>query len=84
MSNLSAIYRQAAQAAHEAGISAANEKNLVAWIRSNCAYRVDTEYFLVLGIGCELADLEAQKLGYKNEVSRAFHVASNAAAVCNA
>lgn len=67
---LSAAYHRAAERANADGIDAADETSLVQWIRNFCSYRPDTEYFLVLGIGSELADIQAQEAGYKNEVDR--------------
>jgi len=78
MTNLKELYNQAARKAFTDGVDAGSESALVAWIWSNCNYRPDTEYFLVLGIGCALADLQAQEKGFKNEVQRAFLDAQHA------
>ncbi len=74
---LSEIYKQAAIAAHADGIKASNQAELVTWIRANCKYRPETEYFLALGIGCDLADIQAIEAGYKSEVDRAFQAAKS-------
>ena len=75
---LKQLYKQAAQKAFTDGIDAGDQSALVAWIRSNCNYRPETEYFLLLGIGCNLADLQAQAKGFKNDVHRAFLDAQHA------
>lgn len=72
MKNLKTLYRLAANNAYNDGIDAGNEIQLVSWIRENCRYDKDKEFFLVLGIGSELADIQARSLGYKNEVDRAW------------
>ena len=71
------IYKVAAKIAFEEGIDAGDETMVLEWIRKTCSYRPDTEFFLVLGIGAELADLEAQKQGYDSEAHRAFEYAIN-------
>jgi len=73
--DLKAIYKQAALAANESDVKASDQDGLVAWIRAHCRYRPDTEFFLVLGIGAELADLQARAKGYTSEVDRAFQAA---------
>lgn len=72
---LSRMYREAALKAHEQGVRADNEDALLAWIRENVRYRTDTEFFLFLGIGSALADIEAQKEGYANQAERAYDIA---------
>ena len=74
--NAQPIYRDAAKVAHGAGVRASNEAGLVAWIRQNCKYRADTEFFLVFGIGCELADMEARAEAYETAVERAYKLAT--------
>jgi hypothetical protein len=74
------VYRAAAKVAQEKGISASDEDALLRWIRQSCRYPKEVEFFVVLGIGSELADLEAQSQGYKNEVDRAFQAAQGARA----
>lgn len=71
------IYRAAAHAAHADGVDPGNEEKLVAWIRGNCRYEYDKEFFLVLGIGCELADIRAREQGFQSEVHRAFSQAED-------
>ena len=80
MASLEDIYRQAAVEAYRQGVSAGNESHLVEWIRANCSYREDTEFFLVLGIGCELADIEARAKGFESEAHRAYEAAVRAVA----
>jgi hypothetical protein len=70
---LKELYAEAAGQANKAGISAGDEASLVEWIRQNCKYREGIEFFLVLGIGCELADIQAKEQGFKNEVDRAWN-----------
>jgi hypothetical protein len=79
--DLNQLYKQAAQAADADGISAGDQDALVAWIRSNVRYRPDTEFFIALGIGCELADIQSVRRGYKNQVDEAFQ---NAVSACRA
>jgi len=69
-------YKRAALIALHDNVRASNEPMLTAWIRQNCSFRLSTEFFLVLGIGAELADLEANCHGYKSEVDRAFDIAA--------
>ena len=54
------MYRQAAEQAHTDGIRACEEKRLTTWIWYNCKFPLECLFYLVLGIGCELADYEAQ------------------------
>jgi len=75
MTKLKDLYKQAAQKALDDGIDAGNEKQLVAWIWNNCNFRTECLFFLVLGIGCELADLQAQAEGFENDVVRAYLMA---------
>lgn len=74
---LKTIVKSAAKSAYDAGISAGNQDQLVAWIRANCRYRSDSEFFLVLLIGSDLADLQAQAEGYPHEVARAYAAAES-------
>jgi hypothetical protein len=74
--DLNTIYKQAAQKAHTDGIAAGDEAKLVEWICSNCRFDEDKLFFLVLGIGCELADIEARKEGFENGVHKAFNSAA--------
>ena len=73
---LKELYKLAAGTANKQGIMPGNQTALVQWIRANCNYRPDTEYFLVLGIGCELADIQARAQGYNNDVHRAYNLAT--------
>ena len=75
--NLDAIYKAAAAKAFQDNIDPGNQDQLVGWIRSNCKYDLDNEFFLVLGIGSELADIRARKDGYESEVHRAYEFARN-------
>jgi len=51
--NLDAIYKAAAAKAFQDNVDPGNQDQLVGWIRSNCKYDLDNEFFLVLGIGSE-------------------------------
>jgi hypothetical protein len=75
MSNLKDIYQAAARAALSDGESTNNQESLVLWIRDNCTYKTDNEYFVVLGIGTEMADLAAKAEGYTSEVDRNYSAA---------
>lgn len=78
MAALSELYKQAAKKAFDDNVSAADEPLLVNWIRHNCRYKADNEFYLVLGIGCELAALESQSRGYENNIHEAFVKAETA------
>lgn len=64
------IINAAARAAYDAGIRADDEAELIAWIGEHCRYRPDQEFFLVLLIGAELADIDARATGFKSQVDR--------------
>lgn len=70
--NLEETYRQAARVANHDGVRASNEDAVIDWIRQNCAYRADMEFFLFLGICSEIANIEARSEGYKDQFDRAF------------
>jgi hypothetical protein len=72
---LKELYKQAAQKAYSDGIDSGNEMQLAKWIWSNCKFPLECYYYLVLGIGCELADIQAQKQGFLDEVERAYYTA---------
>jgi len=61
MKTLSDMYNEAAIQANIDGISAGDEQNLTLWIKANCKYKLENEYFLVLGIGCALAEIQGKK-----------------------
>jgi hypothetical protein len=69
---LGELYAQAAQKAFDDGIDAGDQDQLVQWIQSNCSYDPNNEFFLVLGIGSALADLQSQSKGYKHQVDEAY------------
>ena len=69
---LGELYAQAAQKAFDDGIDAGDQDQLVQWIQANCSYDPDNEFFLVLGIGSALADLQSQSKGYKHQVDEAY------------
>ena len=69
-------YVKAAQAAHEEGVRASNEAAVLDWIRRSVRYRPDTEFFMFLGVGSALADIEAQEAGYEGQAHRAYESAS--------
>jgi hypothetical protein len=68
-------YEEIASAAHHDGVKASDEADLLVWIRARVKYRPDTEFFIFLGVGAALADLEAQEEGYKNQAERAYDLA---------
>jgi len=68
---LKELIQNAALAAREEGIDHGNKEQLVAWIRSNCNYRPDTEFFVYFLVCAEMADLSVQAEGYKNQFHRA-------------
>jgi hypothetical protein len=69
---LKEIYKAAAQKAMTDKINPGNEQDLIKWIYQNCSFDEGNLFFLVLGIGSELADLIAQKNGYDNQVDEIF------------
>jgi hypothetical protein len=73
MHALDELYNRAASAARSEGIPVDDTPHgpLALWVRRNCAYRTDTEFFIVLGIAGAMADLEAQGQGYINAADRA-------------
>jgi len=73
--NLSKMYKKAAQAAFDEGIR--TEESLKTWIASNCSYRPGTEFFIYLGIGCELFDIIARSEGYRSAVDKAYVIAES-------
>lgn len=73
---LSNMYHKAAIRAINDNVDAGNENQLISWIRQNCTYDPGMEFFLVLGIGADLADIQARQAGFKNEVDRCFSVAT--------
>ena len=74
MIKLIELYHRAAIKANEDKIDAGNENQLVSWIQNNCKYDQVNEFFLVLGIGSELADIQAKNQGHHDEVDRAFKI----------
>lgn len=73
--DLSEKYEEIARAAHRDGVRASDEADLLVWIRAIVKYRPDTEFFIFLGVAAALADIEAQKQGYKNQAERAYDLA---------
>jgi hypothetical protein len=72
--NLDEMYKQAAREARAAGCTCDDTPNgcVAQWVRANVTYRPETEFFIVLGIAAELADLEAQAAGFENAIARAL------------
>lgn len=71
--DIKAMYRDAAQVAYNDGVDPADDEQLAEWINNNCQYREETLFFLVLGIGSELADIQAQAEGFKDQGDKARH-----------
>ena len=72
MKDLQHLYKEAAMQADKDGVYAGSEMQLVKWIWANCTFPLECLFYLVLGIGSELADLQARRYGYKHDVERAF------------
>ena len=72
---LEALVEKTAAQAHMDGVDPGDQLQLVGWIRKNCAYNQDNEFYLVLLIGSRLADLRAQEKGFKHQVDMAFTMA---------
>lgn len=72
--DLKEMYRQAATAALAAGVPVDDSPNgaLHNWVKQNINYRPETEFFIVFGIACEMADIKAKSAGYDSEVQRAY------------
>lgn len=43
------------------------------WVVRNVKHRPDTAFFIVVGVTCAMADLEAQSQGFESSVDRALH-----------
>lgn len=69
-STLKRLYEMAAEKAYNDGVDPDDENRLVAWITANCEFNRDHLFFLVLGIGAELADLIATGEGFQNQVDK--------------
>ena len=71
---LSEMYRNAAAMCRAAGVP--NEEHnggtVHQWVMTHCSYRPGTEFFIVFGICCAYADMDAQSEGYDNSVDRAL------------
>jgi hypothetical protein len=72
MRGIKRLYKACAKQAISEGISSTDEASLLRWIRENCNYKPEHEFFLFLGIGAAIADSEAVKNGYKNQVHQSF------------
>ena len=68
--DLNEIYKAAAQKAFEDGIDPGNENQLIDWLEKNCNFNPDYLFFLILGVGSELADIIAQHEGYADQVDK--------------
>lgn len=70
--DLKTQYKSAAQQAFADGIADDDETALAEWIRANCRYDQDKEFYLVLGIGCELADIHSKQRGFRSNAHEAW------------
>ena len=67
---LEEMYKLAAQKAFEDDIDPGNETQLNQWIWDNCKFPIECMFYLVLGIGSELADIRAREKGYTNQTDQ--------------
>jgi len=74
---LGQMYRNAAKRCRDEGVPLDDSPNgaIHQWCVRNCKMREGTEFFIVLGICCAMADLEAQAEGYENQSDRAAAIA---------
>lgn len=75
--NLAETYKQLAEQAFADGIPADDTPGgpLTDWIVQRVSYREGTLFFIVLGVACELADLYAQRDGFKSAAHKAAELA---------
>lgn len=72
-SKLHEMYRQCAALCRNAGVPCDDSAGgpVHAWVHQHCSYRPGTEFFIVLGICCAMADMDAQAEGYEGQADRA-------------
>jgi len=72
MNKLDDLYRQAATKALLDGVEIDGEFGgpVHKWVRENVYYRQDTEFFIVLGITAEMANIRAQEAGYTDQFDK--------------
>ena len=68
--DLNKMYKAAGQKAFNDGIDPGNENDLINWINQNCSFDPDKLFFLVLGVGSELADISSQSKGFDNQTHK--------------
>ena len=73
MSKLGEMYRQCAALCRNQGIACDDSPGgaVHAWVHQHCSYRPGTEFFIVLGICCAMADMDAHAEGYDSSADRA-------------
>lgn len=75
---LQEMYRQAAEICLSEGIEIDETPNgaISMWVDRNVRHNPEQKFFIVFGIACEMADIQAKKDGYVNAVDKAFKIAS--------
>jgi len=73
MPDLDALYDAAAERCEADGVPIDGTVNgpVCQWVRKNCRYRPDTEFFIVAGITAAMADRDARREGFANQCERA-------------
>jgi len=67
------MYRQAAERCRAEGVPIGGEPGgaVHRWVVNNCTFRPGTDFWIVLGITAEMADMEAQAEGFRDQGHRA-------------
>jgi hypothetical protein len=73
MNDLKQMYHDCAVRCRDEGVRIETTKGgaISRWIDRNAKCRPGTEFFIVNGIAAEMADLEAQEEGYRDQLHRA-------------
>lgn len=69
---LQELISQLADRAEAAGVDRSNTESVRDFIRTNCSYRPDTEFYIYFMLTCELADRHAQRQGFENQFDLAL------------
>lgn len=77
MIDLKSLYKNGAELCLNEGLAVDGEPGgeIHQWVMQNCSYRPGTDFFIVLGICCEMADIQAQMEGFESQGHRAAAIA---------
>ena len=77
VSKLDEMYRECAALCRIAGVPIDGKScgAIHRWVVKNIKFRPGTEFFIVLGIFAEMADMDAQSQGYDNQFHQAAELA---------